>query len=130
MVDDLEGLTEVEQITRLVDDYYAFVSHNIYSVKFILSLLLREEKHPDDVVGHMNELQLVYRNLIADILDAGRRKGVFRPTIQPTLDAGLLMSALYGILVQGFMGTGAESAEQAQALLRHLKSALLDSLLR
>jgi len=51
------------------------VSENIYSVKFVVSLILREEKHPDDVVGHMYELQRVYRNLLADIIDSGRQKG-------------------------------------------------------
>src|SRR5215813_4913819 len=52
VVDDLEGLSEVDQIKRLIDEYYAFVSKNVYSVKFVVSLILREEKHPDDLVGH------------------------------------------------------------------------------
>ncbi|TMA43918.1 MAG: TetR/AcrR family transcriptional regulator, partial [Deltaproteobacteria bacterium] len=56
VVDDLEGLSEVDQIKRLIDQYYAFVSENIYSVKFVVSLLLRDEKHPDDLIGHVNEL--------------------------------------------------------------------------
>src|SRR5262249_42628057 len=60
VVDDLEGLGEVDQIKRLIDEYYAFVSKNIFSVRFFLGLILREEKHPDDLVGHMNELQRVY----------------------------------------------------------------------
>src|SRR5262249_39390369 len=68
VLDDLAGLSEVDQIKRLVDQYYAFVSENLYSVKFFLSLILREEKHPGDLVGHMNELQRVYLNLLTDIL--------------------------------------------------------------
>src|SRR5262245_61175786 len=99
VLDDLEGLTEIDQIKRLIDEYYKFVSENIYSVKFFLSLILHEEKHPDDVVGHMTELHRVYRNLLADILDSGRQKGVLRATLDPQLDAGLIISALYGILV-------------------------------
>ncbi len=128
VVDDLEGLSEIDQIKRLIDEYYKFVSKNIYSVKFFLSLILRDEKHPDDLVGHMSELQRVYRNLLADILDSGRQKGIFRPSIEPSLDAGLIMTALHGILVQGFMG--AEGAEQGEALLEHLKKSLVDSLRR
>jgi AcrR family transcriptional regulator len=128
VVDDLEGLAEIDQIKRLVDEYYAFVSRNIYSVKFFLSLILREEKHPDDLVGHMNELQRVYRNLLADIIDNGRQKEIFRPTVNPKLDAGLIMSALHGILVQGFMGH--EARESAEMLLQHLKVTLVDTLRR
>ena len=54
VVDDLEGLSEVDQIKRLIDEYYDFVSKNIYSVKFFLGLMLREEKHPE--AGHAAEL--------------------------------------------------------------------------
>jgi AcrR family transcriptional regulator len=128
VVDDLEGLSEIDQIARLIDEYYRFVSQNMYSVKFVLSLLLREEKHPDDLVGHMAELQRVFRNLLADIIDNGRQKGIFRDTVTPKLDADLIMSALHGILVQGFMGH--EAREGSGALLQHLKSSLVDTLRR
>jgi len=128
VVDDLEGLSEVDQIKRLIDEYYAFVSKNVYSVKFFLSLILREEKHPDDLVGHMNELQRVYRNLLADIIEGGREKGVFRQDVTPLLDAGLIMTALHGILVQGFMGESAP--ERAEVLLEHVKTVLVDTLRR
>jgi AcrR family transcriptional regulator len=128
VVDDLEGLDEVDQIKRLIDEYYAFVSKNIYSVKFFLSLILREEKHPDDLVGHMNELQRVYVSLLADIIDNGRQKGLFRANAMSMLDAGLIMSALHGILVQGFLG-GAEP-QHSTAMLDHLKASLVDTLRR
>ena len=125
---DLEGLSEVDQIKRLIDAYYSFVSENIYSVKFLVSLILRDDKHPDDLVGHMNELHRVYRNLLADILDSGRQKGVFRPTVNPRLDASLILTALHGILLQGFRGN--EAPERPEALLQHLKVTLVDTLRR
>src|SRR5689334_24745547 len=81
VVDDLEGLSELDQIKRLIDEYYDFVSKNIYSVKCFLGLVLREEKHPDDLVAHMTELQRIYRNLLADIIDHGRQKRVFHPPV-------------------------------------------------
>jgi len=126
ILDDLEGLSELDQIRRLIDEYYAFVSQNMYSVKFVLGLILRDEKHPDDVVGHMNELQRVYVNLLADIMESGRQKGTFRSTIDPQLDAGLIMSALHGILVQGFMWN--DAPDRSHALLNHLKATLVDTL--
>jgi len=128
VLDELEGLSELDQIKLLIDRYYRFVSENLYSVKFFLSLILREEQHPDDLVGHMNELQRMYRNLLADILDSGRQKGVFRPTVKPDLDARLIMTALYGVLVQGFMNTGRETDERPEVLLKHLKASLIDTL--
>ncbi len=128
VLDDLEGLSETDQIKKLIDAYYAFVSENIYSVKFVVSLILRDEKHPDDVVGHMYELQRVYRNLLADIIDSGRQKGLFRESVNPDMDAGLIMTALYGIMVQGFLAS--ESPSGSEALLQHLKTTLVDTLQR
>ena len=94
----------------------------------MVSLILREEKHPDDLVGHVSELQRVYRNLLGDIIESGRQKGVFRPTVNPVQDAALIMTALHGLLVQGFLG--GEGAEDAQTLLQHLKASLVDTLRR
>jgi len=128
VVDDLEGLDEAAQIKRLIDQYYSFVSQNMYSVKFLLSLILREDKHPDDVVGHMAELQRIYQKLMADILEGGKHSGVFHERVNPELDAGLVMSALHGILVQGFLGGQAPDA--GGELLEHLKASLVDSLRR
>ena len=128
VLDDLEGLSEVDQIKRLVDEYYDFVAKNIYSVKFLLGLILREEKHPDDVVGRMSELQRVYANLLANIIESGRQKGVLRETVTPALDAGLILSALHGLLVQGFMER--DAAVESRDLLQHLKAMLVDTLRR
>ena len=125
---DLEGLSEVDQIRRLIDVYYEFVSKNMYSVKFLVSLILRDEQHPDDLVGHMNELHRVYHNLLADIIDGGRQKGIFRESVNPRLDAGIIMTALHGILLQGFRGN--ENPEQPETLLQHLKTTVVQTLLR
>ena len=127
VLDDLEGLSEIDQIRRLVDAYYAFVSENIYSVRFFLSLILREEKHPGDVVGHLTELHRVFRSLLADIIDGGRQKGLIRSSLDARLHASLIMSSLHGILVQGFMQD--EGAENPDVLLGHLKASLIDRLI-
>ena len=87
VLDDLAGLSEIDQMKRLIDQYYDFVSKNVYSVKFFLSLILRDEKHPDDLAGHMGELQRVFLNLLVDILESGRENGLFRDDISPALDA-------------------------------------------
>jgi AcrR family transcriptional regulator len=127
VVDDLEGLSETDQIKRLVDEYYAFVSRNLDSVRFFLTLILREDQHPHDVVGHMHELQRVYVSLLTDVIDVGRQHGTFRADVEPGRDAQLLMCALHGILIQGFLG-GEQTP--SSALLDHLKARLVDTLRR
>ena len=89
--------------------------------------MLREEKHPDDLVAHLDELQRMYRNLLADIIESGRQKGTLRPSVRPELDAGLVISALHGILVQGFLGGATERSPEE---LDHLKATLVDTLRR
>ena len=128
VVDELEGLSEADQIKRLIDQYYAFVSENLYSVKFLVSLILRDEQRPNDLVGHMNELHRVYHNMLADIIEVGRQKGTLRPTVTPGLDAGLIMTALHGVLLQGFLGN--DSSVKPEALLQYLKVTLVDTLRR
>lgn len=128
VLDDLEGLGEADQIKHLIDEYYAFVSKNVFSVKFFMSLLLRDEKHPDDVTGHMAQLQRVFMNLLVDIIESGQRKGLFGGHVVPERDAGLIMSALHGILVQGFLGDAAP--ERGAALVAHVKARLVDALQR
>ena len=85
------------------------------------------EKHPDDLVSHVNELQHVYGNLLADIIERGRENGVLRPDVSPALDAGLIMTSLHGLLVQGFMG---RESERSALLLQHVKATLVDTLRR
>ena len=127
VLDDIEGLSEPEQIRRLVEEYHQFVTKNLYSVRFLLGLVLREEKHPDDVVGHMTELQHLYRNLLADIVESGRQSGTFHEDVDPATEAGLIMSALHGIVVQEFLGP---ERPDGRALLDGLKVRLIDTLRR
>ena len=128
VLDDLEGLDEVEQVRRLIDEYHAFVSKNVHSVRFFLGLLLRDEKHPDDVIGRMTELQRLFQGLIANILESGRQKGVLRESVDPRLDARLILSALFGLLVQELVEQ--DTPGERRDLLSHLKASLVDTLKR
>ena len=123
----LSGLGEFEQIGKLIDVYFEFVSQNVYSVRFLLSLVVREEKNLDDVLDRTTELFRIYRNLLADILQTGREKGVFRTSVNPPADAALIMATLNGILVQGFALGGLQS--DPKPLLEQLKIGLAERLL-
>jgi AcrR family transcriptional regulator len=124
----LSGLDELGQVRKLVDLYYDFVSQNVYSVRFLLSLVVREEKNLDDALDRITELYRVYCNLLADILQTGREKQLFRSTVNPQADAALIMATLNGILVQGFVGGGIQP--EPRLLLEQLKIGLGERLLR
>jgi AcrR family transcriptional regulator len=99
VVDDLEGLGEVDQIKRLIDEYYDFVSKNIYSVKFFLGLMLREEKHPDDLVAHLDE-----RRVGASESDARRHAAALKVVVFAlTTDMELPIAPRCGL---GLAGSG------------------------
>jgi AcrR family transcriptional regulator len=126
VVDALEGLDELAQIHRLVDLYYEFVHEHTQSIRFVLSLILREERQPDDPVARIGELFRIYKNLLADILESGRQKGVFRADIDPVAEAALIMCTLNGALVERFVGGSGEGP--ARELMDHLKRAMTERL--
>ena len=127
VLEQLSGLDEFGQIGKLIDVYFEFVSQNVYSVRFLLSLVVREEKNLNDVLDRTTELFRLYRNLLADILQTGREKGTFRESVDPAADAALIMATLNGILVQGF-AVGSMQADP-KPLLDHMKRGLAERLL-
>lgn len=125
-IDDLEGLSEPEQLRRLIDLYYEFVTENVFSVRFFLSLFLREEKRPDNLFGRILDLYHLYQKLLADVIERGQEAGTVSKEVNPPLHAALIMSALNGILVRGFMGEPDPLA--SVSLVEQLKSTLVDRL--
>lgn len=121
----LHGLSAVDQIKRLVDDYYAFVSKNAYSVKFFLSLLLDADERSRELVVQLETLQGVFRGLVAEIVEGGRQKGQLHGDVHAERDAGLIVNALHGILVQGFLTPGSDRVLDD---LNHLKATLVEGL--
>ena len=125
VVADLDDLDEVDQIRKLIDLYYEFVRTHLFSVKLLLSFLLREEKHPDDVVGRIGQLFRVHASLLAEAFESGRQKGLFRSSVSPTQEASLIMATLNGILVQSFLQ---EASLDPGPLLTHLKTTFIERL--
>jgi len=115
----LAGLDEPAQVARLIDQFYDFVHDNVYSVRFFLSLTVQSEGQPDEVLSRVNELYRVFRNSLVSVIDRGRARGVFPPSIDPPRDAALIMASLAGILVQQFVNDG--STPVAKDLIEHLK---------
>lgn len=124
----LDGLDELGQIHKLIDLYYDFVSQNVYSVRFFLSLVVREERNLNDMVERIGELFRIYCNLLANILEAGKEKRIFRPSVDPKGDASLIMATLNGLLVEGFLNQRGD--RRPVELLKQFKLALSERLQR
>jgi AcrR family transcriptional regulator len=119
----LEGLDEKAQLAEVIDEFYDFVRDNLYSVRFFLSLTVREEKEPGDVMARVGELYGMFRNLIADIIERGLHKGLFRADTASELEAALIMASMAGILVDQFLDD--KDSYDAKTLLEHLKATTL-----
>jgi AcrR family transcriptional regulator len=126
VVGQLEGLDEAGQIHRLIDLFYDFVREHMQSIRFVLSLILREEKQPDDPVARVSELFRIFRSLLNDILESGRQNGVFRADIDSASEASLIMCALAGALVQRFIGS--DFSGESENVVTHLKRGILERL--
>jgi AcrR family transcriptional regulator len=125
-VDDLAGLGEQAQISRLIERFYDFVNENVYSVRFFLSLVVRSEYQQDEGVNRVNELYRIFRSSLADTIERGCDGGVFRADVDSFREASLIMVTLAGIFVQQFMS--GESADHARDLIEHLKLTLFQRL--
>lgn len=125
-VGDLEGLNERDQIDRLIDLFYDFVHENVYSVRFFLNLVLREEGKPDEGLSRALELYQIFSGSLASILESGRSRSVFRAEIDPQGEAALIVATLCGVLVQEFMSD--ETSSCGKSLVEHFKGTLFQRL--
>lgn len=119
----LEGLDEKAQLAQVIDEFYDFVRDNLDSVRFFLSLTVREDKEPSEVMARVGELYGMFRGLIADIIERGLRKGLFRSEAASELEAALIMASMAGILVNQFLND--KDPYDARSLLDHLKASTL-----
>lgn len=115
-----------DQVEHLIDLYYGFVTENVHSVRFFLSLFLRDEKRPDDFFTRVLDLYKHYRELVAGALRAGQQAGTLSAEIDAEAHAALILSSLNGILVQAL--TGEQDSASPERLVRELKTSLVDRL--
>jgi AcrR family transcriptional regulator len=118
----LLGLTESEQIEKLIDDYYDFIAEHLSSVQFVLGQVARQDENSRELIAHVRELYRVYRELLTTILERGRASHVFAQHVRPAEDAALIMAELNGLLVQQLVES--EGKLNAQQLLARFKSTI------
>lgn len=119
---EIDGLTESDQLERLINDYYEFVAEHLYSVKFLLGQVVRDDKNSPEFVTQVRQLYHVYRELLASIIERGKAQGVFAAEIRPHTEAALVMASLNGLLVQRLVENVA--VEEERELLKHFQQTL------
>lgn len=121
---DLDGLSEPDQLKKLMDLYYEFVTENMHSVRFFMSLFLREEKRPGELFERILALYGLYKTLLSEVITRGRESGSLKSSLEADLHSSLVLSALNGILLQAFVQHPRSPA--APALLEELKRTFVD----
>ena len=122
----ISGLGPAEQVHGLIDMYYAFVTRHVSSVRFFLSLFLRDDKCPDDLFSRVLELRRHYMDLLAEALANGQAMGIFSMDVDGKAHASLILSTLNGIIVQELTAESEQST--SQQLLADLKTHLVERL--
>ncbi len=96
-------------------------------MRFFLNLTLRGDRQADEGLTRVNELYRAFRNSLTELIEGGRRRGVFRDDADAERDAALIMAALAGILVQQFMSN--DAPHDPKDLIEHLKLTVFQRLL-
>ena len=78
----------------IADRYTAFVLEHIDSVRFFLSLFLREEKMPDAFFAKVLELYRHFQRLIAENIERGQKEGLFSSQLEAQVRASLILSLI------------------------------------
>ena len=125
-IENVNALAPDEALAVIADRYTAFVLEHIDSVRFFLSLFLREEKMPDAFFAQVLELYRHFQRLIAESIERGQEQGLFSSQLEAQVRASLILSTLNGILVQGLVS--AEGSLSAKGLVEALRETLIDSM--
>lgn len=123
-IQNVNALSPDDALEVIADRYTAFVLEHIDSVRFFLSLFLREEKMPDAFFAQVLELYRHFRRLIFENIERGKKEGIFAPELDAEMRATLILSTLNGILVQGLIAT--DGSPTAPGLVRALRETLID----
>jgi AcrR family transcriptional regulator len=125
-IGNLGSLAPADALAMLAERYTEFILEHIESVRFFLSLFLREEKMPDAFSAQVIEVYRQFLRLIGETIQRGQADGIFSDGVDAETRAALMMSTLNGILVQGLIGQA--SAVDSEHLVAALQEALIDSL--
>lgn len=119
---DLEGMSEPEALSKLVDHYCAFVSRNSSSVRFFLGLFLRRDSRPEEIFARVLEQYGIFRHQVAQVIERGQQRGTFSSRVRAAAHASVVIAALNGVLVEGLV----TDPRAVEIEIAELKEALID----
>jgi len=125
-VEALDGLDGWGQIERLIDLFYEFVRENLYSVRFLFTLILQQDRETDEVIVRVSELYRLFGGLLSEVIARGSTAGCFRPDVEPDLEASLILATLVGVFMEHF--TNGTTVDNPSRIVLHLKRSLRERL--
>jgi len=117
-------MSEPEALSKLVDHYYQFVSRNSSSVRFFLGLFLRRDSRPEELFAQVLEQYGAFRRQVAQVIERGQQRGTLSSRVRAAAHAGVVIAALNGMLVEGFVSEQREL--EAETAIAELKETLID----
>ncbi len=96
----LEGLSEKEQIVKLIDLYCDFIEQNREFAKMVLNWFLSKDGVGDDLRQELRTLYLRFREIMIELFREGRRKELFSQSLQPDAAASFVTAILDGIFLK------------------------------
>jgi AcrR family transcriptional regulator len=123
-IEHVNALSPDDALEVIAERYTAFVLEHIDSVRFFLSLFLREEKMPDAFFAQVLELYRHFQRLIFENIERGQNEGIFAKELDAHMRASLILSTLNGILVQGLVTI--DGSLSATGLVAALRETLID----
>ncbi len=115
-----QDLSPMEKIDRLLERWYS----RLENYKQIGALVLEfwaaaaRRNRPGRTGGTLDETYAEMKWYVAEIIQQGVRKGMFRTEISPTTAAAILMGMLNGIIVQVILDFGVEVNDELSAAVR------------
>ena len=96
----LQGLSEKEQIVKLIDLYCDFIEENREFSRIVLNWFLSRDGEGDDLHEEIRGLYLRFREVMTELFRSGSTKALFAPDLRPATAASFMTAILDGMFLK------------------------------
>lgn len=121
----LEGLSEKEQIVKLIDLYCDFIEQNREFAKMVLNWFLSRDGVGDDLRQELRLLYLRFQEIMSELFREGRKKKLFSQGLKPDAAASFVTAILDGIFLKVLLFD--DLGNDLEAVKEFLKGFIRDS---
>ena len=121
----LEGLSEKEQIIKLIDLYCDFIEQNREFAKMVLNWFLSRDGVGDDLRQELRLLYLRFQEIMSELFREGRKKKLFSQGLKPDAAASFVTAILDGIFLKVLLFD--DLGNDLEAVKEFLKGFIRDS---